>query len=74
MLCLLVITELNLHLKVIVIGQFFNEKNYLKIDMFRYDVLTFWLLSCFAFYIVPNCISIHHTKFEIDRTILTYLN
>ena len=27
-----------------------------------------------AFYIVPNCIMNHHTKFEKDRTILTYLN
>ena len=27
------------------------------------------LFSCFNFYIVPNYIRNHHTKFEIDRTI-----
>ena len=32
------------------------------------------LSSCCAFYIGPNCIRNFLTKFEIDRTILTYLN
>ncbi len=39
------------------------------------DVWTFWsqLLSCYAFYIVSNCIRNHHTELENERTILTYL-
>ena len=47
-------------------------KNVKKINMFKMDIWTFWsqLLSCCAFYIVPNCIKNHHTKFEIGRTIL----
>ncbi len=45
-----------------------------KINIFKMDVWTFWsqLLSCYAFYIVPNCIRNQHTEFEIDKTILTY--
>ncbi len=40
------------------------------------DIRTFWsqLSSCYAFYIVHNYIKNHHTEFEIERTILTYLN
>ena len=47
-----------------------------KINMFKMDVWTFWseLSSCYAFYIVPNCIRNHHAKFEIDRTFQTCLN
>ncbi len=46
-----------------------------KINMFKKDVLTFWsgLKSCYALYIVPNCIRNHHTEFENDETILTCL-
>ncbi len=44
-----------------------------RINMFKMDVWTFWS-SCYAFYIVPNCIRNHHTEFESDRTILTYVD
>ena len=43
------------------------------VKMFKMDVWTFrsQLSSCYAVYSVPNCIRNHHTKFEIDTTILT---
>ena len=39
-------------------------------------VWIFWsqLLSSYASYILPFCNRNHHTEFEIERTILTYLN
>ncbi len=44
--------------------------------MFKMDIWAFWsqLSSCCTFYIVPKYISNHHTKFEIDRTILAHFN
>ncbi len=44
--------------------------------MFKMDVWTFWsqLKSCYAFYILPNCIRNRQTEFEIYRTIKTAKN
>ena len=55
--------------------QLFHEKNVcknVKNQQVSIDVWTFCsqLSSCCSFYIGPNCIRNHHTKFEIDRTII----
>ena len=49
---------------------------YQEINMFKMDVQTFWLglQSCYAFYVVSNCIRNYHAKSDIDKTILTCLN
>ena len=49
---------------------FHVKKMYVKMDVWTFCSQ---LSSYCDFYIVPNCIRNHHTKFEIDRTILTYL-
>ncbi len=47
-----------------------------KINMFKMNVRTLWseLQSCYAIYILPNCIRNHHIKFEIYRTVISCLN
>ncbi len=40
----------------------------------RENLLVMILDMLCTFYIVPNCIMNIHTKFEFDKTILTFLN
>ena len=45
--------------------QLFHVKNvFNNVNMFKW---TLQLLSGYTFYIVPDCIRDHHTKFEIDK-------
>ena len=65
----------------IIIPQFIEKRQLFhvkmsKINKFKMEVWICWaqLSRWYAFYIVPDCIRNLHTKFEINRTILTYLN